>query len=272
MKTRKHSYKRILPPLLMIAVVVIAGILILTYTPEQQIQETPSNRPRYCTKDGCVPESVFEDLPPYPENFREIYTAVYLGILSRLENFSDKYPDEYYYLQPEFYGDAWGRNLDIYVKRNVFFVAGSGPYPGDVVITAKPGEKVEVITFWHAGYGVAKYQAFTLTVDYPREGKTRLGEFQVKQDPEEAKKCINVSGLPEFIFLEPSYPKFYKGWVRKLKFLVEISPECKPGKYLATLTPASLPKEKFEELYKEYGFKLSGMVAGGIFQIFVEVI
>ena len=240
-----------------------------------------SYRPQYCDSSGCIPKEVFELLPPYPSNFRDIWFAVRYGLISKLENFSTEYPDEYYWKQPEFYDTTFRDQCMQYYtylkwgqKQKVRFnIAGSGPYPGDVIVrNVTKGEEVEVITFWHDGCAVAKYQLFKLIPEYPKTVKARLGDLVINQDPLIAQKCFEVTIEPQHLLLEPNFPQFMYNWTQKVKAKIRVKNSCPSGWYAISIIPSEPDQHLREELLKKLGLKLTGIVAGGAWQVFIQVI
>ena len=259
-----------------LVLIVFIGLIIYLKIPKKKVDYRPLDT--YCDENGCVPKEVFQYLPPYPSNFHEVWLLVYFGRISYLENFSSKYPDENYWKQPEFYGNTFTREgLKYYTKLKpgkpvLYNIAGTGPYPGDVVIKdVKSGEEVKAYTFWHASWGVVKYQGFSLEPRFPKEGKVRMGTISVKQDPEKARQCFSINIKPNPIILEPTYPVFFYGWTKKIEIDIKVNENCTPGWYMISVEPTDAPKEYQDEWIREYGLKMATMIAGGVWQVFVQV-
>jgi len=238
-------------------------------------------RPEHCDKNGCVMKEVFQYLPPYPKNFIEIWSMVYYGRLSYLENFSEEYPDEWYWKQPEFYADSFKRNMYYYTSLKPGYtasylnIAGYGPYPSTVVIRdVKPGEEIDnVISFWHASWGVVKYQGIGIGVSFPEEDATELGRVSVKQDPEEARKCFDIDYNPKYILLEPTYPVFFYNWTYKIKARIKVNPDCKPGWYVINFNSVSPPKDVEEKWIKKYLTRYTEFSYAGVpWKVFIQVV
>jgi len=253
-----------------ILVIGLVGTAVGYYVANRNITITISNRPVHCIEDKCINPEVFAQLPKYPEDFIDVYYLIYLGQFSTLEDFSYNYPDENYYKQPEFYADSFiEQGLQYYTTKDIRFAAGAGPYPGDVVIKdINKNEKVRVITYYHASWAIPKYQLIKLIPEYPNESRTRLGKFTIKQNPDEARECINITVEPETIFLEPTYPYFYPGWTQKV--VATVIPKCS-GKWVVQLVPGDPDKDIELEYLKRYGLDLATIRVGGTWQIFLEV-
>ena len=233
-----------------------------------------NQRPKssYCIGSSCVTDTVFEDLPKYPENFQAVhalfYPEPYLGMT---ENFSVKYPDEYYWKQPEFYANDWKEiGLQYYTTKKMTFSAGTGPYPGDMMVSnITVNDTFPAMTYWHASWAMPKYQLFKLVPIYPENSTIRMGDYKVVQDPTKAESCFDVNVIPKNIMLEPTYPKFFYDWTQKI--VVEITAKCK-GNWVIQMMPTD-PDPTFEkEQIRELGiFNVAQIRQGGIWQIFISV-
>lgn len=238
-----------------------------------------ANRPQYCDNNGCVLESVFEMLPEFPNNFYDIWNFVYYGKYNIPENFFNETPDENYYRQPEFYANDFKEQFLHYytiLKPNVsvpYNVAGSGPYPGDTgVLNMTQGDTTRVITYWHAGPGIVKYQGFKLMPVYPEHSKLRMADIVIDQDIRIAEQCFGIKITPENILIEPTYPVFFPNWTRKIEMDITVKDGCPSGKYMIQLIPGDLDSEVEQQWIRQYGLKLSSIVSGGQWQIYVEVV
>lgn len=232
-----------------------------------KLKDNKSYRPDY----EINPE-IFDNLPPYPKDFKEVWNLVYFGRLEKLENFSYDYPDEAYWKQPEFYADSFERNLYSW-RNNMFYVSGNGPYPSDVaVFNATTCEYFDVITFWHTStVPILKYQGMGFTIEFPESGSTRMGSIKVSQNPEIARKCFDIQIEPKYILLPPTYPKFDYNWTQKVVARIYVNPDCPKGVYLIQVVPGDPPKEVEEEWVRLYKLKYATMRVGAAWQIFVEV-
>lgn len=264
--------------LIAISMVTLVGIAILfvffpieNITFGNEIIPSESSRPKYCLEGICADESVFEDLPPYPDNFGEVHTLMYPEpYLGMVEDFSVHYPDEHYWKQPEFYGNSFvEQGLQYYTTRqNVAFSAGSGPYPGDMVMqTPNINDTYRTVTYWRSGLAVYKYQLFKLDINYPESSTIRMGEITVTQDPERAKECIDVEVSPRNIFLEPTKPKYRYDWTQKVEANVTV--KCN-GNWVVQLQPGDPDVEVERQYIREYGASSVSMQrSGGVWQIFI---
>jgi hypothetical protein len=153
------------------------------------------------------------------------------------------------------------------------FSAGSGPYPGDVIIyNLHPGETQPVDTFWHSSCVVWKYQAFALHPEFPPSMNIRMGDIRVNQTPEEAGRCLSVGVWPKTIFLGKTFPRYQDNWATAVRAEITASPDCNPGWYGLELIPTDPDPATLESLELEYGItQVSGIRAGGAWQVFVEI-
>jgi len=225
-----------------------------------------------CIGNKCIDKSVFSELPEYPSNMREVAVGVYYDIYSNTENFSSLHPDEYYWKQPEFYGDNdfINKGLQYYTSRPMVWSAGSGAYKSSWVVTnLTVGDIFPVVTYWHAGYAIPKYQIFKLIPTFPENATLRLGTYITVQNPDEASKCLDVKITPHDVILDPTYPKFYYGWTQKI--LAEITVKCS-GKWAVEIVPDRPDDSILQEYIYKYGiYKVSQTIVGGTWQIFMEV-
>lgn len=239
---------------------------------------TSNNRPKHCIGDECADSSVFSELPEYPENLREVALAVELSAFGMPENFSNKYPDENYYKQPEFYPDEMfvKQGLKYYIDNSLRFSIGSGGYPSDVLISNMANEDlihindtVRAIIYWHTGYAVWKYQVFKLVPTFPNNMSMRMETYKLEQNPQVAERCLDVKITPDNIILDPTYPSFGYEWVQKVE--AEITVKCK-GKFGLQVTSASADQWFYADMVRKYGLnKISNSISGQTWQIFVEV-
>lgn len=235
-------------------------------------------RPRHCIGNVCADKSVFAELPKYPENLQEVSLAVESNAYDLPENFSIKYPDENYYKQPEFYPDDSFQNqgLKYYTITPIKWSAGSASYSGDYVISNMGnkdlihiGDTVRVITYWHAGYGIYKYQLFKLTPNYPDSMSIRMGSYSVVQDPSEAEKCFDVRIEPSNIMLEPSAPVFGYNWTQKITAYITV--KC-TGKFGIEIMPTDADPQFIQSAIRKYGiYNIVTNPIGSPFQVFFEI-
>ena len=253
----------------LVAAIGVAGIALGNIIQSYTVDEN-NIRPQHCIGEICAKSEVFENLPKYPENFNEV---ILLPLFGMYEDFSSKHPDENYYKQPEFYPDEQFEQqcLQYYTIKSMTFSSGSGPYPGDAVISnITSGDIFPVITYWHTGCAVTKYQLLGMVAEFPESVKIRMGDLQITQNPEKARQCFDVNIFPSTLLLEPTYPKFGYDWTQKVK--VEITAKCK-GDWVIQISPFGEPDANIKaQFIRNNGItKLSQMPQGGIWQIFVHV-
>ena len=230
-------------------------------------------RPNHCIDNVCISPNVFSDLPKYPSNFQEVW--VLLNPSSKIglaANFSTKYPDIDYWKQPEFYATNFqDTGVQFYtINKSIVFSSGSGAFPADIMISGvSPDDTFPVITYWHAGWAIEKYQDFRLQAFFPASATARMNGTVVVQDPEKAKSCFDIIITPENVILAPTYPKFYLGWTQKIT--AEITAKCS-GDWIIDVTSQAPDPDFNAQLLRELGaFSLSQQWYGGTWQIFVHV-
>ncbi len=252
--------------------ITILGIAIY-YTTALVPTKTISSRPIHCISDVCIDEKVFKDLPEYPNNFNEVWDLFYPESKIGLPvNFSIRYPDENYWKQPEFYAkDFAEQGLQYYTINKMLWGLGSGAYPGDIAVSnITEGDIFPVVTYWHSGWSIPNYQLFKLTPTFPTNGTMRMGEIRVEQDPEKATQCFDINITPKNIMLEPTSPKFFKGWAEKIT--AEITAKCK-GDWLIQFKVTEADEDVQKEAIYTHGISdlVFKSVQGGLWQVFVQV-
>jgi hypothetical protein len=99
---------------------------------------------------------------------------------------------------------------------------------------------VEVTFFVKADYGVQTFQGIMLKpyynpTQFVTNGRFSDGSREVKQDVNYAECHIRVAELsPSEMLLEPTYPAFHTGWVKKVTTKLEIQ-NIKKGKYVVNI-------------------------------------
>jgi hypothetical protein len=258
--------------LLMLLVVILIVSPIYFFLGKSTNAQTSDLRPKYCIDEKCINPDIFSDLPKYPSNFDEVWVLLYPNVkLGFLEQFSSKYPDEYYWKQPEFYADDFRSDgIKFYTIKNIMFEAGSGMYPADIIVSnITINQTFPVVTYWHSGWSIPKYQFFKLNPSFPENAVIRMGSYSVSQDPQQAQSCIKIDLYPSNLFLSPTYPKFYYDWTQKVT--ANITVMCS-GKWAVFVSPSDPDPVAFQNIIREIGaYHVSQIPQGGTWQIFLEV-
>jgi hypothetical protein len=254
------------------------GVIASTKLNRVEVKDVADSRPPHCIEGICADKSVFSNLPKYPENLNEVALGVELNAYDLPENLSKSYPDENYYKQPEFYPDESFDNqgLKYYTVSSVKWSIGSGSFPGDYVISnmenkdlIKMGDTIRVITYWHAGYGIYKYQMFKLVPTFPEYMKIRMGTYEVTQDTNEAQRCLEVKVSPDNILLGKTSPSFDYEWSQKITAYITV--KC-PGKFAISIMPDKADDQFLQNMIREYGlFNISNNPSGSEWQIFLDI-
>lgn len=235
-----------------------------------------SYRPQYCSsQDGkCIDSQVFVRLPPYPKDFSDVSYLVTYNRYPILENFTEGVPDEYYYKQPAFYPTWGGQGIEKYkdlapgYKADYVAVKGLGAYPGDVIISPKPGISVKpgmtftVVTFVHAAWGVAKYQGVGMGYGFPSTGLSAFDIINVTQNPDVVKNYFDITIDPPYFLIEPSWPQFFPNWSQKVRITIKINEGTPAGTYLIGIGAGVPPAEAENEWIRAYrlGYTTGGAV------------
>jgi hypothetical protein len=242
-----------------------------------------TGRPIYC-KEGtvrigsyilsgeCMPENVFANLPPYPDNLNEVKILVSYGKIKDLTTIKENY-----FKQPEFYlnWDPAGISSFFEPKEGYFGALGFGAYPADIVATVKPGEALKLGTFFKTSWGVQNYQGMQLVPVFPEKAESKMGNQEVEQDPQEVRDYFDISIEPGIFLLEPAFGVFEKDWVRNVSVIIKIKPNTPSGKYAVGISPITPPSEFDDQWTIEYGLRYVSVGGHSIgrpfFQVFIEV-
>lgn len=258
------------PIVMGILLLLVISIIVVFTLGKSNVSDT--SRPKYCQEGKCIEDAVFSELPAYPEDFKSVYTAVYMDAYNLMENFSIRYPDENYFNQPEFYGEESfvKTGVQYYTSKPLIWGAGGGPYRADWIISnVSVGDTFPVVTYWHNGWSVYKYQAFQLVPEFPESATIRLGDYKVVQDPEQAKACFDININPNNLLLSPTYPIFYQGWTQKI--VAEITPKCSGDWVINIVAVKPTPEFKSDIIYKYGILNISSIITGASWQIFVSI-
>lgn len=180
--------------------------------------ETPEEVPVY-----------LEDICSKPDDFDLV-----LGELRKQADICELSKE--YYLQPDFYADSWEVGKQHYEKHDYsrWLVYGHGAYPAypkAVFFSNKVGEEMQICTLYHTGWGVETYQGLKLI---PEENKY----FEVVIKPDE-------------FLLQPTFPNFDTGWVKKVNITVRIKQTLPSGVYDIVVDVVNPSKEKRDEWVSE---------------------
>ena len=217
---------------------------------------------------------IFEKLPPVPSDFWRVkYLMVTgqsdVGVLKGLEG--------QYYKQPEFIRDTFVESgLNFWKAPDIYhwFPEGYGTYPHIELVETYPGAEFDAYTFTHTSYGVETYQGLMLVPVFLSEVNLEEGTAKIK-NPEMQSSYFDVSMEPDVILLEPTYPVFEDGWIKKVKVHVKVSEGTPPGTYAIGYDVASVPSEvasQWKTQYRELYMDKSGFgITESQFQILIKV-
>lgn len=166
-----------------------------------------------------------QEIPPKPDDF--------VSILSRLRSEADICElSREYYIQPEFYTDSWEVGKQHYEEHDYsrWVVYGHGAYPAHpraIFSSNEIGKEIQICALYRTGWGVETWQGVKLV---PEKSKY----FEVIIDPDE-------------FLLQPTFPNFESGWVKKLNITVKIKQIPPNGAYDIVVDVASPNEEKRDE-------------------------
>ncbi|PLW80008.1 hypothetical protein C0585_04945 [Candidatus Woesearchaeota archaeon] len=223
----------------------------------------------------AIKDLIEKELPPLPEDFWKIkYAFINYQEDKQLCDIEEKY-----YLQPEWIGQP-SKFVDIQIpyykegfEKTNWYREGYGGYPAIHRITTQPGEEFRICTYMFTGWRVETYQGINLEpimVD-----KIIWDDNYENVILDEGSNFISISlEEPEFL-LEPVYPLFKEGWIKKVVMTVKIDENANIGTYgykLNVLTPSIENSEKwvseYKELYAHASFVSSSVPA---FQAIIDI-
>ncbi len=253
--------------------------------PKEQAEECVAaagiQRPMYGKGNITINPLVFRELPPYPTDFNEVHLLYERGRL--LENFSDTYPDEAYYKQPE-----WRpREIDMercmknyYTSQPQYIgVMGYGAYPGHTIVSpVRPGETLRFVTTIRADCGIVKFQGMMLQPVFNERVELRMRGVVVKeadQNPRIAERYLDVKVSPEILLLEPTYPWFHYNYSQRVIVEVEVDEDIPPGNYAVEIVAVDPPYSYIQQWTRKYrlGYiNAGGMGIGAVYTVFIDVV
>lgn len=249
-----------------------------SYLEERISSETSNHTLKQDKRPDYLPEAMFSRLPEFPEDFYRIKSLVELNRITDFGALEDRY-----WMQPEFFPHFEDIGVPILQNppKDRWGAYGIATYPADSVSSVVAGESLDVYFFIKSNYLVETYQGINLVTKYPESTKIQSGfempdgSKTVEQDPEAARKYIDVSITPNPFILEPNFPVYNVNGTRKIKVTISVSEDTPSGNYVVTLDTATVPEEYEQKWLKEY---LNMYTSGGMtkidrpyYQVFIEV-
>jgi hypothetical protein len=229
-------------------------------------------RPSYCDVEKkirpddvyCVNPKVFEDLPPYPRTFDSVFLS---WERERIRSgFSSTLDDSAFYEQPEWYLDRiwqrshWKTYIDPGWAMSTIGVLASVRDVTIVTLTQRDiptkGTYLEVDSYIQQNPGVPFFAGTKLVPRFHsrEQFKTgRLSKKSIEQDPEMASKYIHFVNMTpsENLLFSPTFPKFRKGWKKKVVFTVLVDQNIPPGTYVLSFDTDGPSGRQTEEWLRE---------------------
>ena len=204
-------------PFLVVVITLIAVvILIASATAIYSFRKVEPQEVTYGLSDE---ENLYSELPDKPSDFHIYKREISSG------RFNDLCKVDYdYYIQPEFY-PRW----DIIKERDYinhdytrWGVHGYGSYPADMgwsgVRNLKKGDVLEVCTFLQTGWNIETWQGV-----YLRTLSNEYFDVQIKQQEYEE--------FENHFLLEPTFPEFSDGWVKRIDLIITVKQDVPKGDY-----------------------------------------
>jgi len=205
-----------------IAIVIISfvGVYILTVT------IFPLN-----TEPINYKEEWLDELPEVPDDLLLYKRDIITGTLSNICNI-----EEEYWKNPEFY-PGWEKAKNSYYLHHSYSSWGAygyGTYPADAGVNIKnlkEGEEIEFCTFFKAAFNIETYQGIKL--------ESIENEY------------FKVEITPNEFLLEPTFPVFKEGWIKKLRIKITAKQDVPEGNYIVGFNVVFPDKETNEEMVWE---------------------
>lgn len=168
-----------------------------------------------------------ENLPEKPDDFDIVRGYILDGMYPDLCDLENEY-----YLQPDFYTNwkSQSRYYDNHIYK-MWGVYGYGTYPAEVgmqVNNLKQNEQIDICTLFRTGSGIETYQGVQLVPV--------------------SNEYFDVSINPSIFLLYPTFPKFEKDWVRKVKVTVRARKNVPIGEYVVGFR-VETPKKDMENFF-----------------------
>lgn len=172
----------------------------------------------------------FKSIPEKPNDFDAYTRDIWKGQLTDLCEIEPEY-----YLQPDFYGDSWDISKSTFYDNPDYSrwgVYGQGNMPKAISYTVnmKEGDQLTLCSFFHNGFGIWTYQGFQLYTDGSEE-------------------FFDVEVTPNLMTMNPTFPVFEDGWVRKIEITLTAKKDIPEGEYNINLRATGpTPEYSREEL------------------------
>ena len=222
--------------------------------------------------DYNIPSKVFASLPVIPNDFNEIVYLIKMGKYFDIDTLGDEY-----YLQPEFYGN-WDNGIKFWTNPDPahWCTIGYGSYPADQFVDIMRGESMNLTFFLRSSYCVQTYQGVKLKHSFPEMALSGDGITftRATSNPE---RWIDVSISPDQFLLEPNYPQFSEGWVKKIQVTITTDKDTPKGEYIIGIDPkqpdSAIEKEWYREYLNMYTSGTGGVSIGRSWeQLFVRIL
>jgi len=195
---------------------------------------------------------VFEELPPFPDDF---LFKVYLIKVGKFFDLQSLGPE--YWMQPEFDPEFsrqglryWSNWNDPNFRKKHWSTMGVRSYPYNQYVTAQPGDSFNVTIYLSTDWNVETYQGVSISTKWLDEATTQEGG--VAEASPNAVQYINVNVTPDEFLLSPSFPQFTKDWTKKLTFTGKIADGTPDGVYILSMDLGTPSQERSDEWFLEY--------------------
>jgi hypothetical protein len=199
-----------------------------------------------------ISKRVFEELPPFPEDF---LFKTYLIKVGKFFDLASLGPE--YWKQPEFDPEFtrqglkyWHNWADPNFKKKHWSTMGVRSYPYNQYVDSVPGDSFNITLFFSTDWNVETYQGVGIKPIWVDAALTQEGQFI--EASEEAWKHINVNVTPHEFLLTPAFPQFTYNWTHKLTFTGKIAEDTPPGTYILGMELNAPSTEQSDKWFLEY--------------------
>lgn len=206
-------------------------------------------------KEISIKDCIEKNLPKMPD---DLWYYRHKLLLNKATSIDLINLTEDYYLQPEFIANTFtesGINRWKTIDVTRWTIYGYGTFPADQFTYTYPGEEFYVIAFFFSSFGVETYQGLKIIPVYPSSVIEREKGEGIIVNQTLSNRYIKIEIEPKEVLLEPTYPVFQKGWIKKVIIKVKVDENTPKGIYGIGFDVGGLDRRKDEEYSSRIGHK-----------------